>query len=140
MWHERKRHCAGCLSGGGKTHKLAARARRAVLDVIGLYTTEGYCTCDKPVSFGARPWCDVRVVTSNAQPAFAWHARMRHCAGCLSGGEKTRKLAARARRAALDVIGLCTGCDRAYALLKDPAPSATPLLHDRQQSARHAPA
>ena len=50
--------------------------------------------------------CDVRAVTSNAQPAFAWHANKRHCAGCLSGGGETRELAARARRAALVAIGL----------------------------------
>ena len=107
-WHARKRHCAGCLSGGGETRELAARARRAALVVICLRTMEGHCTGGRPLSFGARPWCDVRAVASNAQPAFAWHARERHCAGCLSGGGRTRKLAARARRAALVVIGLRT--------------------------------
>ena len=66
---------------------------------------KGHCTGGRPLSFGARPWCDVRAVTSNAQPAFAWHANERHCAGCLSGGGETRELAARARRAALAVIG-----------------------------------
>ena len=53
---------------------------------------EGHCTGGRPLSFGARPWCDVRAVTSNAQPAFAWHARKRHCAGCLSGGGKHASL------------------------------------------------
>ena len=102
----RERHCAGCLSGGGETRKLAARARRAALVLFGLRTMKGYCTGGRPLSFGARPWCDVRAVASNAQPAFAWHARERHCAGCLSGGGETRELAARARRAALAVVGL----------------------------------
>ena len=92
----RKRHCAGCLSGGGETRELAARARRAALVVVGFCAMKGHCTGGRPLSFGARPWCDVRAVTSNAQPAFAWHARKRHCAGCLSGGGRTRKLAARA--------------------------------------------
>ena len=114
-WHANKRHCAGCLSGGGETRELAARARRAALVVIGLRTMKGHCTGGRPLSFGARPWCDVRAVTSNAQPAFAWPTRERHCAGCLSGGGKTRKLAARARRAALAAVGVraqeghCTG-------------------------------
>ena len=58
--------------------------------------------------FGARPWCDVRAVTSNTQLAFAWHARKRHCAGCLSGGGETRELASRACRATLVMIVLRT--------------------------------
>ena len=68
-WHARKRHCAGCLSGGGEIRELAARARRAALVVVVLRTMEGHCTGGRPLSFGARPWCDVRAVTSNAQPA-----------------------------------------------------------------------
>ena len=113
-WHTHACHCSGCLSGGGETRKLAARARRAALVVIGLRTVEGYCTCKKPPSFGARPWCDVRAVPSNAQPAFAWHARKRHCGGCLSGGGETRELVACVPcRAGCDklcaVTGHCTG-------------------------------
>ena len=124
-WHARKRHCAGCLSGGGETRELAARARRAALVVMCLPTMEGHCTGGRPLSFGARPWCDVRAVTSNAQPAFAWHARKRHCAGCLSGGGETRELAARARRAALVVI--------VYATWKGTAPAGglSPSVQDR---------
>ena len=105
-WHARKRHCAGCLSGGGKTRELAARAGRAALDVIGLRTTKEHCNGEMPLSCHARPWCDVRAVTSNAHPAFACHANKHHCAGCLSGGGETRELAARARRAVLFAIGL----------------------------------
>ena len=91
-WHANKRHCAGCLSGGGETRELAARARRAALVLAGLRSMEGYCTGGRPLSFGARPWCDVRAVASNAHPAFAWHANKRHFAGCLSGGGVTRNL------------------------------------------------
>ena len=76
-WHARERHCAGCLSGGGKTCELAACARRAALVVIGLRTMQGHFTGGKPLYFGTRLWCDVRAVTSNAQPAFAWHTRKR---------------------------------------------------------------
>ena len=44
-WHANKRHCACCLSGGGETRKLAARARRrAALVVIGLRDMKGYRT------------------------------------------------------------------------------------------------
>ena len=78
----------------------------ALVYMLILRDMEGYCIGKKPLSFGARPWCDVRAVPSNAQPAFAWHTRKRHRAGCLAGGGVTRKLAARARRAALVAIGL----------------------------------
>ena len=70
--------------------------RRAALVAIGLLATEGQCTGGRPLSFGTRPWCNVRAVTSNAQPAFAWHANEFHCGGCLSGCGRTRELAARA--------------------------------------------
>ena len=36
---------------------------------------EGHCTGERSLSFGARPWCDVRAVAFNTQPAFAWHTR-----------------------------------------------------------------
>ena len=75
-------------------HAILPHARRAALVVIGLRTTGGHITSGGHLSFGARPWCDVRAVTSNVQPAFAWHARKRRCAGCFSGGGETRKLAA----------------------------------------------
>ena len=176
-WHARKCHCAGYLSGGGETPKLAARApcragcgrsardrvvlhprgglsllvqergatcelcpptcsrhsrgmrasatavavsresakhaslplaRRAALFEIGLFTMGGHYTGTRPRSFCARPWCDVRALPSNVQPAFAWHANKRHCASCLSRGGETRELAARARCAALTAVGLCT--------------------------------
>ena len=70
-WHANKRHCAGYLSGGGKTRKLAACARCAALTVIGLHAIEGHCTDAGPLFFGARRWCDVRAVISNTQPVLA---------------------------------------------------------------------
>ena len=96
-WYATKRNGTGCLSGGGETHELAARARRAALVLTGLRSMEVHCTCGRPLSFGARPWCDVRAVASNAQPAFAWHVNRRRCAGCLSGSGETRELTARAQ-------------------------------------------
>ena len=107
-WHTRARYCAGYLSGGGKTLELVARAPRAVPVINDARTAERYCTGGRPHIFGARPWCDVRAVASNTQPAFAWHMRARHCAGYHLGGGKSLKLAARARRAALATNGVCT--------------------------------
>ena len=81
--HADKRHCANRLSGGGETRGLAARARRAAKAVIDLRIVKACCTVVGPLSSGVRPWCDVRAVISNAQPAFTWHADKRHCADVL---------------------------------------------------------
>ena len=51
--------------GGGKTREFAAREHRAALVVIDICGIEGQCTGERPLSFGARPWCDVRAMTSN---------------------------------------------------------------------------
>ena len=94
-----------CLGRWQNTRACRARAPcRAALAAVDPCTTEGHCTGGRPLSFGASPRCDVRAVTSNAQPAFAWHERKPHCAGCLSGCGETRELAVRAHRAALVVI------------------------------------
>jgi len=85
-------------------HASLLRAGRAALVTIGLRTMRGHITSGRPLSFGARPWCEVRAVSSNAQSAFAWHTRKRYYGGCLSGGGETRKLAACAPCRA--------GCDR----------------------------
>ena len=44
--------------------------------VVGLCYMQGHCTGERPLSFGARPWCDVPAAVSKVQPAFAWHARV----------------------------------------------------------------
>ena len=93
---------------GGAPRALAARARRAARVVVVPCVTEGHGTGKRPLSFGARLRCDVTAAASNAQPTFAWRARVRHCARCLLGGGAARALAARARRAALVVVALCT--------------------------------
>jgi len=38
---------------------LLLRVRRATLVVVGPCVTNGHYTSRKPLSFGARPWCDV---------------------------------------------------------------------------------
>ena len=84
-WHARERHCACCFSKEGPARELAARARRATQVSIIPNFLKGHCTGEGALSFGARPWCDAPAAASNAKPAFAWHARERHCAGYLSG-------------------------------------------------------
>ena len=117
--HTQSRHCARSLSGGGASRALAARARRAALVVVGPYP-KVHCTSKEPLPFGARRCFDVPAAASNEQPACACaHTRSRHCARCLSGGGAARALAARARRAALVVVGLC--------LLKGHCTSEMPL-------------
>ena len=76
-------------------------------------------------SFDARPWCDVPAAATNAQLALAWHARERHCAGCLSGGSTARKSSGR--------VPCRAGCGRSVFPKK--------LLGRRQASQfRHVPA
>ena len=87
--------------------ELSARSRRAAMSAIAPCAMKGHCSGGRPLSIGARLRCDARAETFNAQPAFAWHARIPHCAGYLSRGSDTRELAARARRAALSAIGPC---------------------------------
>ena len=33
---------------------------------------KGHCIDERPLSFGARPWCNALAAASNNQPAFAW--------------------------------------------------------------------
>ena len=106
--HARARSCARCLSRGGAARELAARARRAVPVVVSACSMKEYCTGERPLSFGALPWCNVPAVATKNQPAFARHARARSCARCLSRGGAARELAARARRAAVVVVSPCS--------------------------------
>ena len=61
--------CARCLWGGDAALELAARARRAALVVVGPRPANGAATGKRPLSFGARPWCDVPAAASNSKPA-----------------------------------------------------------------------
>ena len=56
---------------------LAARARRSALVVVGLCPLEGHCTSERPLSFGARPCCDVPAAVSRT-------ARLRVCAHAIA--------------------------------------------------------
>ena len=61
-----RRPGARCLYGVGAALEVAACARLASLVVVGLWRTKGHCVGERPLSFGARPWCDVPASASNA--------------------------------------------------------------------------
>ena len=117
VWHANKRHCGGCLSGGDDTRELAVRARCATLAAIGVRAMGGNTTSVE----GLSPSVQHRGTTCELWPPAhsrllrGTRTRVCHCAGCLSEGNKMRKLAPRARRAALAAIGqrtmegYCTG-------------------------------
>jgi len=54
----------------------------------------GHCTGGKPLSFAARPWCDVPDAAFQNEPDIAWHARARQCAHYLSEGSAAYEIAA----------------------------------------------
>ena len=56
---------------------LATRARGAALVVVASCTLQSHRNGKRPLSIGARPWCDVPAAVSNAQPAFVWRSRER---------------------------------------------------------------
>ena len=49
--------------------EFLARARRAVLVVVGSCSIKERCASEAPLSFGVLPWCDVLAAGSNAKPA-----------------------------------------------------------------------
>ena len=56
---------------------LATRARGAALNSGALRMGQGHRTGKRPLTFSARPCCDVSAAASNTKPAFAWSARER---------------------------------------------------------------
>jgi hypothetical protein len=64
--------CAPALAVSGEETKhtsLLLRARCAALFAASTCPLEGHCTDERPLSVGARWWCDVRAPASNAKPA-----------------------------------------------------------------------
>ena len=80
-------------------HARVLGARRVALVVVGPRSFKAHWAGDRPLSFGTCPQCNVIGAASNAQPALAWRAHARQCAGCPSGSGAAGVLAARARRA-----------------------------------------
>ena len=64
VWHARARQYAGYLLGEGAALGLAVCARRAALVVASPCPMEGHRAGERPLSFGARPWCDVLAAAS----------------------------------------------------------------------------
>ena len=83
------------------TRACDARAPRRA-GCSSLRTMEGHCCSERPLSFGARPWCDVPCGLQHSARLCVCSARARHCARSLLGGGAARALATRARRAALE--------------------------------------
>ena len=82
---QRRRACARCLWGGGAARELAsARAVRAGCGRLRALRRRR--AGERPLSFGARPWCDVPAAASSAKPAPRVTQRRRACARCLWGG------------------------------------------------------
>ena len=50
-------------------HSSLLRARRAALVVVSAYASKGQRAGERPLFFGARPWCDVLAAVYNAKPA-----------------------------------------------------------------------
>ena len=55
--------------GKGAQHSRLLRARSVALVVVDLRPGQGRCLSERPLSFRARPLCDVPVAASNAKPA-----------------------------------------------------------------------
>ena len=110
-WHANKTTTLGMAKRASFPHALAVPRWLRLVRALekSIVPAEGFSF------FGARPLRDESAVTSNARPAFTWHADKHHCADVLLGCGETREVPAHARRAALVVIGLrimtgyCTG-------------------------------
>ena len=76
---------------------LATRARGAALVVVAPRMVQGYCNGEGPLSFGARPCCDVPTAASNTKPAVAWSAHVRVTALAVYGEEAQHACLRRAR-------------------------------------------
>ena len=106
-WQTRGRHCIGYLLNLGAARALATRSRCATMVVVGLRSTEGHCTSERPPI-----WCKtvLRRACSGLDHTAGFcvtNARARRCAGYLLGGGVERALAPRASRAAMGVVGPC---------------------------------
>ena len=100
-----RRACVRRLWGGGPARKLSARARRVTVILVRPFTAKEHCAGKGPLSFRARPWCDMPATASNAKPAPHVTRRRRAGARCLRVERAAHELAARACRAALAAAG-----------------------------------
>ena len=92
------------LVGGDRSSLLCARA---VPRCGRSCPTEGHCAGERPLPFGARPWCDVPAAASNAKPAPLVTRRTRAGTRCLWREGAPHELAVRARHITLVVVGSC---------------------------------
>ena len=81
--------CAPALAVSGEETKhtsLLLRARCAALFAASTCPLEGHCTDERPLSIGARSWCDMHAAASNAKPALRVTRHRRAAARCNYGG------------------------------------------------------
>ena len=103
------RAARAALAVSGRRRSTRAFCARAVPRWLrsALCLSKEHCAGERPLSSGARPWCDVPAAASNAKPAPRVRTQRARCARCLWGGGAALELAARARRAALVVVDRC---------------------------------
>ena len=87
---------------------LAKRVRGAGLDVVASYMIQKHCSGGRPLSFGARPCCDVPAAASNTQQTFSWRTRERATALAVSPDEAEHARLRCARAVPRWLYSLCT--------------------------------
>ena len=103
----RTRTRAHCVWAEGAALGFAVRARHAALVVVGPCDTAGRCASERPLSFGARQWCEVPAAASSAKPAPLIMQRKSAGAHCLWGGGAPIKVAVRAGHDVLIAVSSC---------------------------------
>ena len=89
--------CASC-GLRRRTGNYVFRAAR-LLVAVGPRLTRGHHTSERPLAFGARPWCDVPAMATDAKPAAACQASAGARALAISGAEAQHASLLRARAA-----------------------------------------
>ena len=114
----------GLAISGEEAHHASwlLRARRAALVVVGMYAVEGRCTGERPLSFGARPWCDLPAAASNSKLAVC-EAQVR--VRSVSLGKRLSTLASCARASYRSRSGALSSPSSSPLLTK---PTLVPLL------------
>ena len=100
-----RRPGARCLYGVGAALEVAACARCAGLVVVGIWRTKRHFLGKRPLSFSARPWCDVPAAASNANQRRVSRAAQARRRSLSLGVGAALKVSYCARRAALAVVG-----------------------------------
>jgi len=93
------------VSGKEAQHSTLLRTRRAALVLTCLLPANERCASERPLSFGAQPWCDVSAAASSAKPVSCHAAQARKRSLSLGRTGAALELVSRAYRAAIVVEG-----------------------------------